>query len=299
MPLLETAISAGSGLLGGAINAWSTGRQNRKSRDFSREMYGRQYSDNVAFWNMQNDYNSPQAQMQRLKAAGLNPHLIYGSSSGGASGTASPIKTPDVQSAQFRTPEWGNAISSAGTGFLNSMYDYDIKQAQLDNLRTDNTVKTQDALLKAAQTQQTITTKNRGVFDLDLAKELRSVSADAAREGLRRLKVDNMYKLDENERRAVSNIYSVREATERILNLRLNRAKTSEEIKHIRQQAANLKRTGVIQELDIELRKLGVNPNHPMWSQILGRLLGKSFLTEEKNNDGFSKKLFGNYFDGI
>lgn len=299
MPLLETAISAGSGLLGGAINAWSTGRQNRKSRDFSREMYGRQYADNVAFWNMQNEYNSPQAQMQRLKAAGLNPHLVYGGSSGGTAGTASPIKTPDVQNAQFKTPEWGNAISSAGTGFLNAMYDYDIKQAQLDNLRTDNTVKKQEALLKAAQTESTITTKNRGVFDLDLAKELRSVSADAAREGLRKLKVDNMYKLNEDERRTIANIYSVREATERILNHRLNRAKTRDEIKKIRAQADNLKRSGIIQELDIELRELGVNPNHPMWSQILGRLLGKSFLSEEKNNDGFSRKLFGNYFDGI
>lgn len=32
-------------------------------------------------WNAQNAYNTPAAQMQRLKAAGLNPMLVYGSGS--------------------------------------------------------------------------------------------------------------------------------------------------------------------------------------------------------------------------
>ena len=33
--------------------------------------------ENVEFWNMQNAYNDPSAQMARLKEAGLNPNLIY------------------------------------------------------------------------------------------------------------------------------------------------------------------------------------------------------------------------------
>lgn len=46
---------------------------------------------NVNFWNMQNQYNLPKNQMQRLKDAGLNPNLIYGSSPAGASGSAGSI----------------------------------------------------------------------------------------------------------------------------------------------------------------------------------------------------------------
>ena len=46
---------------------------------------------NVEFWKMQNMYNLPTAQMQRLKDAGLNPNLIYGSSPAAASGSAGSI----------------------------------------------------------------------------------------------------------------------------------------------------------------------------------------------------------------
>lgn len=41
------------------------------------------YSKDLQMWNMQNQYNSPTAQMQRFKDAGLNPNLIYGQGSPG------------------------------------------------------------------------------------------------------------------------------------------------------------------------------------------------------------------------
>ena len=47
--------------------------------------------ENIRFWNMQNQYNHPKAQMERLQKAGLNPNLIYGSSVAGATGSASSI----------------------------------------------------------------------------------------------------------------------------------------------------------------------------------------------------------------
>jgi len=51
------------------------------------------YSDrqNIAFWNMQNKYNHPLQQMQRLQEAGLNPNLIYGQSVAGATGQADQV----------------------------------------------------------------------------------------------------------------------------------------------------------------------------------------------------------------
>ena len=49
---------------------------------------------NIKFWEMQNAYNTPKAQMGRLKDAGLNPNLIYGSGSAntGIAGSVSPSK---------------------------------------------------------------------------------------------------------------------------------------------------------------------------------------------------------------
>jgi hypothetical protein len=50
-------------------------------------------SQNIEFWNMQNAYNTPKAQMARLKDAGLNPNLIYGSNANtGTAGAIAPSK---------------------------------------------------------------------------------------------------------------------------------------------------------------------------------------------------------------
>lgn len=44
-------------------------------------------------WNMMNDYNHPIQQMERLKAAGLNPLLVYGSGSVTGNTTSAPALT--------------------------------------------------------------------------------------------------------------------------------------------------------------------------------------------------------------
>jgi hypothetical protein len=59
---------------------------------------------NIEFWKMQNQYNLPKAQMQRLKEAGLNPNLIYGSSPAGASGAAGSISPAKAAPYSFENP---------------------------------------------------------------------------------------------------------------------------------------------------------------------------------------------------
>lgn len=54
------------------------------------------YQNDLALqnWNRENEYNSPESQMQRYLAAGLNPNLVYGA--GASSGNAGNIGTPTV-----------------------------------------------------------------------------------------------------------------------------------------------------------------------------------------------------------
>ena len=54
------------------------------------------YQNDLALqnWNRENEYNSPEAQMQRYLDAGLNPNLVYGA--GASSGNAGNIGTPTV-----------------------------------------------------------------------------------------------------------------------------------------------------------------------------------------------------------
>lgn len=49
--------------------------QQDMAEDYTKQAWER----NLTMWNMNNAYNDPSAQMQRLKAAGLNPNLVYGS----------------------------------------------------------------------------------------------------------------------------------------------------------------------------------------------------------------------------
>lgn len=277
---LVPAIGAAAALGGSAINAISQSRQNRKSREYADAAYQKERLNNIEFWKMQNEYNSPTQQMARLRAGGLSPQLAYGSAS--ASGPAGNLSTPDQQSAQFRTPEWGNAMSSAGLTFMNAMYELDIKQAQVDNLKADNTVKLTQAALLAAQT-------SRSEFDLQFESDLQKISADARRESLRKLKVSTDVLIRDDERRAIQNSRSVAESIEKVLNMRAQRANTEEDKKRIRATVANLKKDSALKQLDIDLRKKGINPNDPMWTRVLGRLLNE-YVGKVNNNVAPAKK---------
>lgn len=75
---------------------------------------------NMKFWHMQNEYNTPANQMKRLQDAGLNPNLIYGSGSAntGVAGSISPskpapynIKNPVPLQAMMMTAQINNLNS--------------------------------------------------------------------------------------------------------------------------------------------------------------------------------------------
>ena len=68
-----------------------TQQENQKNRDWQEKM-----------WNAQNEYNSPQSQISRLQAAGLNPALAYGSiTDGAASSVAAPSTSSNYNSSQL------------------------------------------------------------------------------------------------------------------------------------------------------------------------------------------------------
>jgi hypothetical protein len=268
-PAVIPLVAAGASLLGQGINAYSQGRQNRKSRQFSREMYDLQKEDSLAFWHMQNDYNSPANQMKRFQEAGLNPNLIYGR---GSSGLASPIKTPDVQAAQFRAPQVD--LGSV----LGSYFDAEIKQAQIDNLRADNTVKLEDAMLRNAQRANIEQNTATGKFDLGLKSELRQVHADAARENLRSIKANTDIALRDDERRAATTSSGLKEAAERIMNMRAQRANTKAEYNRIKAQTNLLRKQATLNALDIELKENFIQPSDPLLLRILSRMVSRNYF---------------------
>jgi hypothetical protein len=142
MPLIET-LSALGPLIGNLFNTGSQVMTNQQNRQFAMQMYNMQRADALADWNRQNQYNSPAAQMQRYKEAGLSPHLIYGQTN-----VAPPVRSsqPDVPKAQAPQvdPSSLNAVAFA----------LQIKQAQqnLKNLEAQEQLTIANAKKTASET---------------------------------------------------------------------------------------------------------------------------------------------------
>lgn len=62
------------------------------------------YQRDVAMWNMQNAYNAPSAQMERLQKAGLNPNLVYGGGSVTGNTAGSPPSYTPASYPQVSAP---------------------------------------------------------------------------------------------------------------------------------------------------------------------------------------------------
>lgn len=142
-PIAGSAIDAISSFAGGLFNA----NQARKNRAFQERMYERQVQDNIKFWEMQNAYDLPSAQLQRLKDAGLSPLLAY------SSGPMQNVATSAPEAAH--APSGAQAQANFGTTFGTAMQQAALMNAQLRNLDADTETKLQEALLKAEETVKT------------------------------------------------------------------------------------------------------------------------------------------------
>lgn len=134
-PLSSAAlISGGFGLVGGLISHGDVKEQYK----YNKKLQDNAFAHNVEMWNMQNAYNTPSAQMERLQAAGLNPNLVYGN--GGATNTASDY--PKYQAGE--APQVANIRNAsrqlALQGFQTAL-NAKLQQSQAANLDADTELK--------------------------------------------------------------------------------------------------------------------------------------------------------------
>lgn len=134
------AISAGAGLLNVAAGIYDS-HQNRKvaKENTDKTLAANKAEAELAFqrslqlWNMQNAYNTPEAQMNRFKEAGLNPHLIYGQGNSGNAAAPSNYQPPQ-QNYRYEAPAYGAAVQSILPMLMqvgNWMQDMRLKEAAL------------------------------------------------------------------------------------------------------------------------------------------------------------------------
>lgn len=249
-------------VLGGAISWAATAQQNKKSREFSEKMYQRQFDDNLELWHLQNQYNSPRAQMQRLQEAGLNPNLMYGTGSGANSASA-PSPAPQVMRPNFGIPDTSNF-----GGIISSLYDLKMKKAQIDNLEEQNNALKQETFYKKLMSDML-------GLNIDLETKAFDYSLEGRKESARKIGIENRIMQNRDFREAVTTSTSVMEAGERMLNMRKQRAKTDAEINHINQQIKNLKQDYRLRKLDEDLKQYGVTMNDPYHYRLLAMVLSE------------------------
>ena len=283
-------IDGTSRLISTGANIYAQGRLNKKTREWNEQQYAKQRADSLADWNMQNEYNSPTSQMARLREAGLNPNLVYGK---GADNTAQAVRSAD-------TGNWNPQRADVELPQLSSYLDAQVKQQTIDNLKAQNTVQTQEALLKAATTANVVASTETNKFQLGQAQSLSQFTLEAAKENVRKLKADVDYTLHQDERAAAQNAISLKQAAENILNLRAQRTNTQADYTRIVEQARSLKNDNNLKELDYQMKKMGIQPNDNIFMRVLGRVLNgdiniklPSLKQFKKGGDLSFNKVFG------
>lgn len=152
-----------------------------------------QYQKNLEQWYRENEYNAPDEQMRRLRNAGLNPNLVYGTGSvSGNTTTQGPrFQAPDVEynyePFQMQADGVMKAIDFATSQELKQSQSAEIKE-RVKNLATQRDAlraKTENEIINRLYYQYR--GKNQ-VLKNRLGEELFKTQTDYAREQLRRLR---------------------------------------------------------------------------------------------------------------
>lgn len=160
-----SAIAAGGSLLSGIGSMLGTKKREKRQHEYNMKMAEYKYNKDLEMWNRQwereTQYNDPKAQMERLKAAGINPHLAY--ASGGLQNVAQTGSIPE-----YSIPEMDVAPSTGelAAGMLENTIGM---TANLLNIKKDR------ALVRSMEAQASVDeTKARLYrdvgFDADLYK---------------------------------------------------------------------------------------------------------------------------------
>jgi len=142
--VLGPFITGGTQIIGQGMANRQNQRMARQQRDWNWEMQNRQNRFNLSMWNAANEYNTPAAQMERFKDAGLNPHLIYGK---GTAGNTQPLRSADVKG--YTRPEIKSITQ--GVDIFGDIYRQQNIRAQTENIKEQS---------ETQKTQQDVNTAN-------------------------------------------------------------------------------------------------------------------------------------------
>ena len=183
--MIGAAIAAGASILGSVLGSRSQSKTNQKNMELAKyqnewqaQENEKAYQRNLQMWNLQNEYNSPTQQMARLRSAGLNPNLVYGSGVTGNSAGSTPQYQPaDIKRAELSSYRgWNQGLTDAVSNFL----AYRSNRAQVENMEAQNSLIRQQTATEATRQANIAASTARSEFDLSQANRLKDVSVSMA-----------------------------------------------------------------------------------------------------------------------
>lgn len=264
----------GTAILGGA-NLISQSFANRANRRWATRQADKARAWALQDWEMTNEYNSPRAQMERLKEAGLNPNLVYGN---GATATGGDVRGTAPASYKQEPLDFSPMQNAIYAGI-----DMEIKKANKDLLEVQKTVATNNAILTAQKTAESQIKMAKSEFELSQAKSLAAGVLQAQQLNLKKMEQDidlqgKRFLLDvnENDRRNILTANTLREGLQRIVESKsrvylngLSGKQKIAETDRIRKQIDLMNQDDLTKELDNNLRKEGISPNDPTWMRVI------------------------------
>jgi len=269
LPLGAGAIAglgAAAGLIGQGINAVFTKNANRRNQQLAQEAYTRERQDNLADWTRQNAYNHPSEQMKRLKEAGLNPNLVYGS---GATTTAG-----SVSSAKQQVPD--NQPLQANLGGIVQQFVQTMQMQQAtDNLREINKNLVLKQQLQKGQILRTDIAADRDQLLLESLPETINLTQTGLQLKNNLTNTQITFQTDENIRRAALTTQSLKEGLNRLMQQDLERARTKAQTQQIRKQIELMNKDSTLKDVEIKLSEWGLSRGSSDYMKILKLMYDK------------------------
>lgn len=250
---------AGASMYGSQQAVEAVEKQNQGNMDLAKY----KYQKDLEMWNMTNEYNSPQAQMQRLKDAGLNPNMVYGNGSAANQAAKAPsFEAPRLEAYQGQSRDYQSAVDS----FVNSM----MTAAQIKSMSIQNKIAEYDADYKMllADNQRTENDRNR----LRLQAEQEDYPSLRWRTKYETREKDLSASIKETEKDILYQRQQMNEIDLRMAEVR-EKMQQDEWLKLKAQVDTEIANANIRQHEGRDYEELGIRPSDPLWSRILGNAL--------------------------
>lgn len=138
MSFLENMAASAIGAIG---NFFTGGASARKQYQYQSKLMDKQNQQQIDFWKMNNEYNTPFNQRARLEQAGLNPDLMYG-----GSGNMYQSQMPGAASGSAPNVDYGSFSDN-----LRFAMQAQVMDAQVSKIEQENKLLAEQALNQAQQ----------------------------------------------------------------------------------------------------------------------------------------------------